>query len=181
LPIFFLHDIRVTGETPQCDVSIRIGPTDDLGSQIRNLANRIDREYQPAGWYHVLHLLCHGFPQGLQLGSAFLTQMNVHSIFGPLRNRVGSLLIHGCGAAAVYNHGATPSGPYDGERLCSLMASTVAAQVTASNATQFYLPSGSITNSSGRNRLSDWQGTVGTWNEQGHLTGQTTPSQRAFQ
>ena len=178
MPVFFLHDIRVAGATPQCDIAIQVNPSDYLGSMVEQLAERIARSYSEPAWFHCLHILCHGTPQGLQLGTPYASQLNVHTLFAPLRGKVGSVEIHGCGAAVAYNRGTPALGPYDGAAFCSGLARTIGASVTASDATQFYVPSNSITNSSARNQLARWQGRVGTWNAAGQLLNISTPEQR---
>lgn len=178
MPVFYLHDTRVEGATPQCDIPIQVNPGDSLVTRVSQLANQIESRYSEHAWFHVLHILCHGTPQGLQLGAPYATQNNVRSLFAPLRGKVGSVEIHGCGAAAIYNRGTPQLGPYDGGAFCSELAKTVSCSVTASDATQFYLPSAYMANSSGRNELVRWQGNVGTWGADGRLLRATTPQQR---
>jgi hypothetical protein len=180
MPIFFLHDARVSGATPECDIAVRVNSGDYLRTVVEQLANRITNRYNEGAWFHTLHVLCHGLPQGLQLGTPFSTQHNVRTMFSPLRGVVGNIEIHGCRAAAIYNRGTPALGPYDGAAFCSELARTASANVSASDATQFYIPSSSITNRSGRNSLANWQGNVGIWNQSGRLAGVTSLEQRAI-
>ncbi|HEV8593039.1 MAG TPA: hypothetical protein VGQ55_13120 [Pyrinomonadaceae bacterium] len=178
MALFYLHDLRVIGETPRCDFAVRVNASDHLGPAIQELADQIDHQYQSNGWFNELHILCHGTPQGLLLGTPILTQLNLGSAFTPLRGKVGNIIVHGCGAAAVYNRGTPPAGPYNGELFCRLLAISAGASVSASSAAQTYIPSASMVNTSGRNQLSAWRGIVGTWNSHGQLIGQSSPSQR---
>ena len=179
MPVFFLHDSRVTGATPQCDIAVQVNPSDNLRTIAEQLAERIAQRYSEPAWFHSLHILCHGTQQGLQLGMPYASQCNVRTLFAPLRGKVGSVVIHGCGAAAIYNRGTPALGPYDGAAFCSALARTIGASVTASDATQFYVPSTSITNISRSNQLARWQGNVGTWNAAGQLLPNiSTPAQR---
>ena len=178
MPVFFLKDTRVHGAAPECDILIQATPSDDLRTVVQRLADRIATTYSEPGSYHSLHIMCHGTPQGLQLGTPYSTQFNARYLFSPLHGKVGTIEINSCAAAAIYNRGTPPRGPYDGAAFCSVLAITVAAMVIASDAAQGYLPSDSITSTSGRSQLANWQGNVGSWDAQGHLLRFTTPVQR---
>ena len=178
MPNFYLHDSRVTGETPRCDIPVLVHPTDDLRTKVEELARQIERTYSEPAWNHTLHILCHGTSQGLQLGTSYATQTNVHLLFAPLHSKVGSVEIYGCSAALSYNRGTPPVGPYDGEAFCRGLARTMESNVSASDAVQGYLSSNSVTNNSRTIQMARWQGNVFTWNAHGQRSGVSTPAQR---
>jgi hypothetical protein len=172
----FLHDVRVAGQTPRCDLPFRVNAGDPLTTMLTTFAGQVRSRFPTRG--HTLQIMCHGSAQGLLLGTPNLTKFNVAALFPPLQGLFSSIIMRACAAAAIYVQGAPPL--YHGAIFCSLLARTVRASVMASDAIQFYLPSASITNASNRNQLATWRGNVGTWDATGRLTGFTTEEQRAM-
>lgn len=58
MAVFFLHDTRVAGVTPPCDIRIQVNPTDSLTTLLLQLVNRIESSYNEPAWFHCLHILC---------------------------------------------------------------------------------------------------------------------------
>jgi len=148
----------------KADIVMSIKETDDINKKIQELAIQIQEKLisvEP-GWMHVLHVICNGTEEGLQLGR-LVDDKNIAKIFEPLRFKVGSIVIHGCAAAAIY------SKANNGVLMCKKLARAVYANVTASNAIPVVSTLNHIFNGCNKNLYLNNGGTIGEWNQSGKL------------
>ncbi len=104
-----------------------VGPSDNIFRKLHELAAQIEQQclsFAP-GWTHQLQVHCPCNENGLQLGSG-LTADNISKAFAILRFKTGSILISGCGAAAIYRMGN------NGLLMCKRLAASAYSNVTAS-------------------------------------------------
>ena len=117
---------------------------------------------------HILHILAHGYPQGIQLGVRWLTQNNI-DVFLPLRDKVHTIFFHSC-AAAVINR---VSG-YNGLQMCEALSMIMECSVTAADATQGIIANFDLQRGV---QYAPWVGNVYTW-DRGLRRGIWTQEQR---
>jgi hypothetical protein len=163
MPIFLIQDERTSTELIPTDYSVMIRQSDNMIEVLNSLNNELQLRTFGQAFGSELHIVCHGFPNGLQLGNGFIHHDNV-SIFSAIRGRVGSILVHGCSAALFYPQGC------NGSLMCSRMAISTRAEVTAADSTQGILTASSASNDRGVTYLQPYRGRVGTWNVQGVLS-----------
>ena len=159
-----LHADSLTPNITKADIVMGIKETEDVSKKIKDLARLIqDKLITVApGWMHVLHIFCNSSDNGLELGKG-IDHKNVTAIFLPLKCKVGSIVIHGCGAAAVY------SKANNGALMCKRMAQSVFANVTASDVVPSTSTVNHIFNGCNKNLYLNHGGTVGEWNQAGKL------------
>ena len=162
MPIFLIQDERTSTELLPTDYSVMVRPSDNILEVLNALDNELQIRTAGRAFGSELHIVCHGFTKGLQLGSSFIHHDNVW-IFSAIRGRVSSILVHGCSAALFYPQGC------NGPLMCSRMAVATRAQVTASDTTQGILTASSAGNYRGVTYLQPYRGRIGTWDTQGVL------------
>jgi len=162
MPIFLIQDERTSRELVPTDYSVMVRQSDNMIGVLNALDNELQLRTFGQAFGSELHIVCHGLPEGLQLGSGFIHHDNVR-IFSAIRGRVSSILVHGCSAALFYPRGC------NGALMCSRMAVATRAQVTASDTTQGILTASSASNHRGVTYLQPYRGRVGTWNTHGEL------------
>jgi hypothetical protein len=168
MAVIYLHDDRVLGVTPACDLPVPCQAAENNFMILQRLATEIRSNVVEPGWFNTLVILCHGTPDGLQLGSPNVSQSNVARIFAPLQGLVGTICLRACGAALTFGPGS--GGTYDGMNCCRILAQTTHAIVYAADADQLYLSSNSIASFSNQDRLLPWRGRVGRWGPDGSVT-----------
>ena len=158
-----LLDERINVPSPSSNRTYSVNQSTDLAATIERIASSFLSDMNGTNRYmNELHIICHGLSQGLQLGNHFINHNSV-TLFRPIANLFGNVFIHGCSAAFIYPGGC------NGILLCSRMAIITNAYVWASDATQYLINGGSITNVSGQSTIMNWNGSVGTWNTNGRL------------
>lgn len=155
-----LHDTRVRERAPASDLYVPINEQNNLQQVINNLAIQISLRTLPfftQGYLNTLHILAHGSPQGILLGSPGLSQLNVR-LFTPLYRKVNKIIFHSCEASAVM------PGGYNGEQMCLMLSRIIQGYVMAADTTQ-HLDIDTFYNATDNTTYAPWRGTVTTyWN-----------------
>jgi hypothetical protein len=162
-----VHDTRLEGNTPSFgDIpAIRVDGRTSLSDFSASLARQIDDSIHFLGgaWMNTMYIFCHGSSSGLVFCEEMINNQSLW-LLRPLRNKVGTVIIHGCQATTV-----NPMGQEIGPLHCGRLARLLNASVIGSDAIQSYRSGTDFYDTSNDINFESWEGDVYTWNAYGRI------------